>query len=103
MNKEERKAIEDMNRFANGDDMSSVTAKEMQTILNLIEKLQKENEEYSKQIDLDYVNDNYIAKQKIKDKMEQLNKEMKISDVTDAIFKIKQQQILQELIEEEEK
>lgn len=27
-----------------------------QIILNLIEKLQKENEEYSKQLDLDYMN-----------------------------------------------
>ena len=45
MNKEERKAIEDMNRFANGIDMSCVTARQMQIILNLIEKLQKENEE----------------------------------------------------------
>ena len=44
MNKEERKAIEDMNRFANGIDMSCVTARQMQIILNLVEKLQKENE-----------------------------------------------------------
>ena len=42
MNKEERKAIEDMNRFANGIDMSCVTARQMQIILNLIEKQQKE-------------------------------------------------------------
>ena len=45
MNKKEKKAIEDMNRFANGVDMSCVTARQMQIILNLIEKLQKENEE----------------------------------------------------------
>ncbi len=44
MNEEEKKAIEDMNRFANGIDMSCVTARQMQIILNLIEKLQKENE-----------------------------------------------------------
>ena len=41
MNKEERKAIEDMNRFANGIDMSCVTARQMQIILNLIEKMKK--------------------------------------------------------------
>lgn len=41
MNKEERKAIEDMNRFANGIDMSCVTAIQMQIILNLIEKMKK--------------------------------------------------------------
>lgn len=45
MNKEEKKAIEDMNSFANGIDMSCVTARQLQIILNLIEKLQKENEE----------------------------------------------------------
>ena len=42
------------------------------TLLNLIEKLQKENEEYSKQLDLDYVDKNYISKQKIKDEIEEL-------------------------------
>lgn len=45
MNEEEKKSIEDMNRFANGIDMSCVTARQMQIILNLIKKLQKENEE----------------------------------------------------------
>lgn len=45
MTEEEKKAIEDMNKFANGIDMSCVTAKQMQIILNLIKKLQKEDEE----------------------------------------------------------
>ena len=40
--------------------------------LGVIEKLQKENEEYSKQLDLDYVDKNYISKQKIKDEIEEL-------------------------------
>lgn len=43
-----------------------------QIILNLIEKLQKENEEYSKQLDLDYVDKNYISKKKIEDTIEEL-------------------------------
>lgn len=46
--KEQKEAIEDMNRFANGIDMSCVTARQMQIILNLIEKLQKENEKYKR-------------------------------------------------------
>lgn len=73
-----------------------------------VEKLQKENEElkykYDKAlsdviagIDLD---NSYIPVQKIKDKMEKLNKEIKNAEVTEAILKIKQQQVLQELIEE---
>ena len=50
MNEEEKKAIEDMNRFANGIDMSCVTARQMQIILNLVEKLQKENKELKNDI-----------------------------------------------------
>lgn len=50
MNKEEKKAIEDMNRFANGIDMSCVTARQMQIILNLVEKLKKENKELKNDI-----------------------------------------------------
>ena len=42
------------------------------TILNLIKKQQKEIEEYKKQLDLDYVEENYISKDKIKAKIEEL-------------------------------
>ena len=77
--------------------------------LNLIEKLQKENEElkdFKKQvIDIESTNfikyKNYISIQKVKDKIEELNKEIKSCTEIDAIFKIKQQQILQELLESE--
>lgn len=44
----------------------------------------------------------FIPKQKVIDKMEQLNKEIKNGDEIEAIFKIKQQQILQELLEEKQ-
>ena len=40
-----------------------------------------------------------IPKQVVIDKMEELNKEIKSCDEIDAIFKIKQQQVLQELLE----
>ena len=43
--------------------------------------------------------ENSIPKQVVIDKMEELNKEIKSCDEIDAIFKIKQQQILQELLE----
>lgn len=49
MNKEEKKAIEELNRFANGIDMSCVTARQMKIILNLIEKLQDDKEELQKE------------------------------------------------------
>lgn len=50
MNEKEKKAIDDMNRFANGIDMSCVTARQMQIILNLVEKLKKENKELKNDI-----------------------------------------------------
>lgn len=49
----------------------------------------------------EYIKENYIPKQVVIDKMEELNKEIKSCDEIDAIFKIKQQQILQELLEGE--
>ena len=44
---------------------------------------------------------NSIPMQVVIDKMEELNKEIKSCDEIDAIFKIKQQQVLQELLERE--
>ena len=41
-------------------------------ILSDYKRVLKENEEYSKQLDLDYVDKNYISKQKIKDTIEEL-------------------------------
>lgn len=46
---------------------------------------------------------NSIPMQVVIDKMEELNKKIKSCDEIDAIFKIKQQQILQELLEGERK
>lgn len=39
---------------------------------HVIEILKKENEEYSKQLDLDYVDKNYISKKKIEETIEEL-------------------------------
>lgn len=41
-------------------------------ILSDYKRALKGNEEYSKQLDLDYVDKNYISKQKIKDEIEEL-------------------------------
>lgn len=74
MNEEEEKAIEDMNRFANGIDMSCVSARQMQIVLNLIEKLLKENEQLKKQVQRQInkwnkdIKSNYISKHEVKDK-----------------------------------
>ena len=106
MNKEERKAIEDMNRFANGIDMSCVTARQMQIILNLIEKLQKENEElkfeersriigkYGDAEIHDVINrtlsNDYIPVQKVKDKIEELQEELEIMKVDNMYGRYKE-------------
>lgn len=46
--------------------------KQIEHYKEYIKKLQKENEEYSKQLDLDYVDKNYISKKKIEDTIEEL-------------------------------
>lgn len=77
MNDEEKKAIEFVKKRTK--ELKKYAKRENELvyddiILNLIEKLQKENEEYSKQLDLDYVDKNYISKQKIKDEIAELQK-----------------------------
>lgn len=64
-----------------------------------IKELEEELAEFNKQLDLDYVDENFISKQVVIDTMEELNNEIKNGDTIEAIFKIKQQQILQELLE----
>lgn len=46
------------------------------------------------------LNKNYIPKKIVKIKMEELNNDIKNGDEIEAIFKIKQQQILEELLED---
>ena len=75
MNEEERKAVEFVKKRTK--ELKKYAKRENELcyddiVLNLIEKLQKENKEYSKQLDLDYVDKNYISKQEIKDKIEEL-------------------------------
>ena len=49
---------------------------------------------------IEELNKNYIPKKIVKIKMEELNNDIKNGDEIEAIFKIKQQQILIELLEE---
>ncbi len=81
------------------------------TILNLIEKLQKENEElknFKKQVtEIESTNfikyKNYISKQKVKDKIEEIDKIYNDIPEDEGNFAkailIKEKQILQELLE----
>lgn len=109
MTEEEKRAIEDMNKFANGIDMSCVTAKQMQIILNLIKKLQKENKLLLQRFS------EPILKQAIKEKIAELDLSIleckslfngaggykKQAKKTISFLK-KQRDILKELIEERE-
>lgn len=85
------------------------------SILSEYKRVLKENEEliakwnkdtHILQNELDLTNadkiNNYIPIQKVIDKMEKLNKEIKNAETIEAVFKIKQQQALQELLEESE-
>lgn len=109
MNEKERKAIEILNTFElrrktkNYKEISLEDSQSVEILLNLIEKLQKENEEYSKQLDLDYVDKNYIPKQKIKAKIEELNKTINKGGI---IYSLKQcarcqKDVLEKLLIEE--
>lgn len=79
---EEEKAIETLKEVASddfdtlGDDISTKMA---QNILNVIEKQQKEIEKYEQQIDLEFVEKNFIDKNKVvsKDKIREKIKKAK--------------------------
>ena len=117
---EEKKALERIDYIQdfiieNGQYNADVNDMEyFSKILNLIEKQSKEIEElkennkkltdeYLVQRDLinpDFLKD-YISKDKIKAKIEELNNKLKNADEIEAVFIIKQQQVLQSLLEKE--
>lgn len=133
MNEEEKKAIEDIKRELSDEDkkeyMSSWFAKDLDIAVNLIEKLQKENEEYKKAIDVvnkekadwikayqeekdkqfDLINkissNDFIQKQKVKDRIEKLkNNPLKIKQNDKYYYETDAYnkivvQVLQELLE----
>lgn len=133
MNEEEKKAIEDIKRELSDEDkkeyMSSWFAKDLDIAVNLIEKLQKENEEYKKAIDVvnkekadwikayqeekdkqfDLINkissNDFIQKQKVKDRIEELkNNPLKIKQNDKYYYETDAYnkiviQVLQELLE----
>ena len=108
LSEEEKQAINRLkllNRELYIDNCSLVNVNDFSTVLNLIAKLQKENEELKQEnrrikfFSNNLFIDDYIPKIEIKDLMEKLNKEIRNCDTIEAVFKIKQQQILQELLE----
>ena len=61
--------------------------------------VQLTDEQYRNLVDRIRKESNQECEQKVIDKMKKLNKEIKNGDEIEAIFKIKQQQILEELLE----
>lgn len=59
-------------KFNNDYSIDNKDKEAIEHILSAYERVLKENEEYSKQLDLDYVDKNYISKKKIEDTIEEL-------------------------------
>ena len=99
MSDEERKAIEsfkeennnDLSRFDDFNSYTQFKVKRDKLIIDLIEKQSKEIEAYKKQLDLDYVEKNYVSKDKIKVKIEYYEK------INNSVGK----RVLQSLLEKE--
>lgn len=111
MNDEEKKAIKHLNQIKYYGTIRSLKAdKDIEIILNLIEKQQKEIEKYKKVIDnrdftwkqkyeetFEYVNKEFISKDKIREKI----KEYKGLKEIDKMAYEEQIKPLQELLKEE--
>lgn len=87
----------------------------LEHILSDYKRVLKENKEYYKQLDLDYTEKNFISKQKIKAKIEELDiaileceysdddsEEYKKEVEKDKLELLKQKSILQELLKKED-
>lgn len=127
MNEEEKEAVEDIKRELSDEDrkeyMSSWFAKDLDIAVNLIEKLQKENEELKEKWNRDCykidemikeeskIKTDYVSVQKIKDKIEDLKKEGNYRTIDNPSGRVHFRaegcdykiQVLQELLEEGEK
>jgi hypothetical protein len=72
-------------RLGNLPDYSQNVYQAEIVVLQELEHLQKENEEYSKQLDLDYVDKNFVSKDKIREKIEYLKLNCGHAFVIDAL------------------
>ena len=64
-------------KFNNDYSIDNKDKEALEHILSDYKRVLKENEEYSKQLDLDYVDKNYISKKKIEDTIEELKGKLK--------------------------
>lgn len=115
MNEEEKKAIQMLDKFITEHKFYNIKHSDnlednIEIVLNLIEKLQKENELSKKQVEYDKthiftpqtIKLNYIPIQKIKDKIKKNKNLVEESNDGDIIRKLNQEnEVLQDLLEEE--
>lgn len=115
MSEEEKESIEEFRKqlrlAINIDDVTTAIRNDnAQTILNLIEKLQKENKELKEEIGVDYttvyLNGVYDERErwelKVKAQIEELTSKIKYEEDDKEIIKLhKQRRILQKLLEGE--
>lgn len=112
MNDKEKETVEELKKqlrlAVNIDDVTTAIRNDnVQTILNLIEKLQKENEELKKfhiqdNKHLDFIMEHSIPIQKVKDKIEELDKKVKDYQCVENRINLYQRKVLQELLKESE-
>lgn len=103
MSEEEREVLK---TFKKG---LGLTSAEQEILVNYIDRLQKELEQAKKQLDLDYVDNNFVSKDKIKDKIKEL--ENNIENLThfnnnevwgkDILENISAKAVLEDLLEGE--
>ena len=95
MNEEEKKAIELLKDIRNNTwttkYIMSSDSKNAETVLNLIEKLQKEKKELKEYYkEQNEVNAKFISVQKVKDKIEELDEELEIMKVDNMYARYKE-------------
>lgn len=113
--KEDIRVLKNIEKLRRIEFKHCVTDREIKAIQNIlveleqkdkrIQELEEKLEKANKQLDLDYVDDNYIPKQKVKDKIEKYNRKME-EDVGHPNWIIVDKiviNVLQELLEGENK
>lgn len=119
--KEDIRVLKNIEKLRRIEFKHCVTDREIKAIQNIlveleqkdkrIQELEEKLEKANRQLDLDYVDDNYIPKQKVKDKIELhkyylLNQAITSNPTLDSHFRDKEKyviQVLQKLLEGENK
>ena len=95
--------IKVLEKYINGKDtMKETLVKAIENLIKRNKELEEKVNKYEKQIDLEWVEDNYIEKSKVREKIEKLENKMPPDD--DYAFEIQNDiyskiNILQELLE----